>query len=97
MLEYLVIVDQKDIIYLKINLSQNIKIFLENFNTLKLIKFLFVNKSLETYILIKGSVLLYSKNYELITKLGESDSFCESALIMGKLRNNTSITDVIHY
>ena len=56
-----------------------------------------MSKSLETYFNEKGSVSLYSKNYELITKLGESDSFCESALIMGKLRNNTSITDVIHY
>ena len=45
------------------------------------------------YFIEKGSVSLYTKNDKFITKLVESESFGESALISGKLRNNTAIAE----
>jgi len=42
-----------------------------------------------------GRIIL-GKNDKFIIKLVESESFSESALIIGKLRSNTAITDAIH-
>ena len=45
------------------------------------------------YFIEKGIVSLFTKNNKFITKLGEGETFGESALISGKLRNNTAIAE----
>ena len=45
------------------------------------------------YFVEKGSVSLFDKKGKFLASLGKSETFGESALISGKLRNNTAIAD----
>ena len=45
------------------------------------------------YFIDKGSVSIFTKSDKFITTLGQGETFGESALISGKLRNNTAIAE----